>query len=136
MADAPEIPPSMRRSCCSTRRPTLATPLSWKPPCGPACSADARSPVKKRQRFPLAVKRPDLRLSLMEMPLTAGTRLGPYEIQCPLGAGGMGEVYRARDTRIGRTVAIKVARERFSDRFQREVLAIAGLNHPNICTLY
>ena len=70
------------------------------------------------------------------MQLSAGTHLGPYEIQTPLGAGGMGEVYRARDTRLGRTVAIKVCRERFSDRFQREARAIASLNHPNICTLY
>jgi len=70
------------------------------------------------------------------MQLSAGARLGPYEIQAPLGAGGMGEVYRAHDTRLGRTVAIKVSRERFSDRFQREARAIAGLNHPNICTLY
>src|SRR5207249_123559 len=70
------------------------------------------------------------------MELSAGARLGPYEIQAPLGAGGMGEVYRAHDTRLGRTVAIKVSRERFSDRFQREARAIASLNHPNICTLY
>src|SRR5262249_7094575 len=70
------------------------------------------------------------------MQLSAGTHLGPYEIQDPLGAGGMGEVYRARDTRLGRTVAIKVCRERFSDRFQREARAIASLNHPNICTLH
>ena len=70
------------------------------------------------------------------MQLSTGTRLGPYEIQAPLGAGGMGEVYRARDTRLARTVAIKVCRERFSDRFQLEVRAIAGLNHPNICTLH
>src|SRR6267143_2070184 len=70
------------------------------------------------------------------MQLTAGARLGPYEIQTLLGAGGMGEVYRAHDTRLGRTVAIKVSRERFSDRFQREARAIANLNHPNICTLY
>src|SRR5437870_226977 len=70
------------------------------------------------------------------MQLSTGTRLGPDEIQAPLGAGGMGEVYRARDTGLARTVAIKVSRERFSDRFQREARAIAGLNHPNICTLY
>src|SRR2546427_4860127 len=70
------------------------------------------------------------------MQLSLGARLGPYEIQAPLGAGGMGEVYRARDTRLGRTVAIKVSRGRFSDRFQREAQAIAALNHPNICTLY
>src|SRR5215468_6591437 len=70
------------------------------------------------------------------MPLCAGTRLGPYEILSPLGAGGMGEVYRARDPRMGREVAIKVSAERFSDRFEREVHAVAALNHPNICHLY
>jgi eukaryotic-like serine/threonine-protein kinase len=70
------------------------------------------------------------------MPLTAGTRLGPYEIQQPIGAGGMGEVYRATDTRLNRDVAIKVSSEQFSDRFAREALAVAALNHPNICTLH
>jgi Tol biopolymer transport system component len=70
------------------------------------------------------------------MPLVAGTRLGPYEILAPIGAGGMGEVYRAHDPRMGRDVAIKVSAERFSDRFSREVHAIAALNHPNICTLH
>src|SRR5580704_16513999 len=70
------------------------------------------------------------------MPLSAGTRLGPYEILAPLGAGGMGEVYRARDPRMGRDVAVKVSNERFSDRFSREVHAVASLNHPNICHLY
>src|SRR3989454_8962027 len=70
------------------------------------------------------------------MPLSAGTRLGPYEILAPLGAGGMGEVYRARDPRMGREVAIKVSAERFSDRFEREVHAVAALNHPNICQVY
>jgi eukaryotic-like serine/threonine-protein kinase len=68
--------------------------------------------------------------------LTAGTRIGPYEIVGALGQGGMGEVYRARDPRLGREVAIKVSAERFSDRFEREARAIAALNHPNICTLY
>src|SRR5881396_3922790 len=70
------------------------------------------------------------------MPLSAGTRLGPYEILAPLGAGGMGEVYRARDPRMGREVAIKVSSERFSDRFECEVHAVAALNHPNICHVY
>src|ERR1700684_1942623 len=70
------------------------------------------------------------------MPLSAGTRLGPYEILAPIGAGGMGEVYRARDTRLNRIVAIKVAHQKFSERFEREARAIAALNHPNICTLY
>src|SRR5450759_1207197 len=70
------------------------------------------------------------------MPLSAGTRLGPYEIVALIGAGGMGEVYRAHDPRMGRDVAIKVSAERFSDRFSREVHAAAALNHPNICHLY
>ena len=66
--------------------------------------------------------------------LTAGTQIGPYKIEAALGAGGMGEVYRAVDTRLKRTVAIKVAKEKFSDRFEREARAIAALHHPNICT--
>jgi len=70
------------------------------------------------------------------MPLTAGTRLGPYEIAAPLGAGGMGEVYKARDTRLNRTVAIKVSNDQFSERFQREAQAVAALNHSNVCTLH
>jgi serine/threonine protein kinase len=70
------------------------------------------------------------------MPVSSGTRLGAYEILGPLGAGGMGEVYRARDTRLGRDVAIKISAERFGDRFEREARAIAALNHPNICQLY
>src|ERR1700736_6208313 len=70
------------------------------------------------------------------MPLAPSTRLGPYEIVALIGAGGMGEVYRARDPRMGREVAIKVSAERFSDRVEREVHAVAALNHPNICHLY
>jgi serine/threonine protein kinase len=70
------------------------------------------------------------------MLLSAGDKLGPYEILAQIGAGGMGEVYRARDGRVGRDVAIKVSAERFSDRFEMEARAIAALNHPNICQLY
>jgi Tol biopolymer transport system component len=76
------------------------------------------------------------------MPLRPSTRLGPYEIQSALGAGGMGEVYRARDTRLDRTVAIKVLSDglagdpQFRERFAREARAISSLEHPNICTLY
>jgi len=70
------------------------------------------------------------------MPLAAGARLGPYEILIPIGAGGMGEVYKARDTRLDRTVAIKVTQQAFSERFEREARTIAALNHPNICQLY
>ncbi len=70
------------------------------------------------------------------MSLAPGTRLGPYEIVSVLGKGGMGEVYRARDPRLNRDVAIKTSREEFNDRFLREARAIAALNHPNICHLY
>ncbi|HYV62106.1 MAG TPA: protein kinase [Bryobacteraceae bacterium] len=70
------------------------------------------------------------------MPLSAGEKLGPYEILELIGAGGMGEVYRARDTRLNRDVAIKVSAERFNDRFSREAQAVAALNHPNICSLF
>jgi eukaryotic-like serine/threonine-protein kinase len=68
--------------------------------------------------------------------LVAGAQLGPYQILAPIGKGGMGEVYRARDTRLGRDVAVKVSVERFNSRFEREARAIAALNHPHICTLY
>jgi serine/threonine protein kinase len=76
------------------------------------------------------------------MPLSVGARLGPDEILAALGAGGMGEVYKARDTRLGRTVAIKVLPADVSTnpdrcaRFQREAKTIVGLSHPHICTLY
>src|ERR1700688_5149088 len=76
------------------------------------------------------------------MPLTPGTKLGPYEIQSPLGAGGMGEVYRARDSRLDRVVAIKVLPSHLSQnpdlraRFEREARSISGLQHPNICVLH
>ena len=70
------------------------------------------------------------------MPLSVGDRLGPYEILALIGAGGMGEVYRARDSRVGRDVAIKVSARQFTERFEREARAVAALNHPNICTLY
>ncbi len=76
------------------------------------------------------------------MGLISGTKLGPYEIQSPLGAGGMGEVYRARDTRLDRTVAVKILPAHLSSnsgakqRFEREARAISSLNHPHICTLY
>ena len=76
------------------------------------------------------------------MGLVSGTKLGPYEIQSSLGAGGMGEVYRARDTRLNRTVAIKILPPDLSrnsearERFDREARTISSLNHPNICTLH
>lgn len=70
------------------------------------------------------------------MALTAGDKLGPYEIVEPIGKGGMGEVYRARDTRLGRDVAIKISTKQFNERFEREARAISSLSHPNICTLH
>ena len=70
------------------------------------------------------------------MALPSGTKLGPYEIVAPLGAGGMGEVYRAHDPRLNRDVAIKVSAAQFSQRFEREAKAIASLNHPHICQIY
>ena len=76
------------------------------------------------------------------MTLTAGERLGPYEILAFIGAGGMGEVYKATDTRLDRIVAVKVLHSRFSDnaerrqRFEREARAVSSLNHPHICTLH
>jgi len=70
------------------------------------------------------------------MQLTVGDKLGPYEITALIGKGGMGEVYAANDTRLGRPVAIKVSAREFSDRFEREARAISSLNHPHICTLY
>jgi serine/threonine protein kinase len=70
------------------------------------------------------------------MSLSAGTKLGPYEILAPIGKGGMGEVYKAHDPRTGRDIAIKISAEEFSERFDREARAIAALNHPNICQLY
>src|ERR1700737_4101719 len=70
------------------------------------------------------------------MPLSAGERLGPYEILALIGKGGMGEVYRARDPRLNRDVAVKISNAQFTERFTREARAIAALNHTNICHLY
>src|SRR5438105_7780608 len=70
------------------------------------------------------------------MPLSAGDKLGPYEILSAIGAGGMGEVWKARDTRLDRTVAIKTSKVEFNERFEREARAVAALNHPHICQLY
>ena len=76
------------------------------------------------------------------MPLSVGTRLGPYEVTGVLGAGGMGEVYRARDSKLGRAVAVKVVRDELGadperiSRFEREAKMLAALNHPHIAALY
>src|ERR1700755_370631 len=70
------------------------------------------------------------------MSVNPGTRFGPYEILSAIGAGGMGEVYKARDTRLDRIVAVKISNQQFSERFEREARAVAALNHSNICTLH
>jgi len=70
------------------------------------------------------------------LPLASGTRVGPYDVLELIGGGGMGEVYRARDSRLDRLVAVKFGAEQFSERFEREARAVAALNHPHICTLY
>jgi serine/threonine protein kinase len=68
--------------------------------------------------------------------VTPGAQLGPYKIEQPIGEGGMGAVFRATDTRLGRAVALKTCHEEFSERFQREARVIASLNHRHICCLY
>ena len=70
------------------------------------------------------------------MPLSVGVKLVPYEIVAPLGAGGMGEVWKARDTRLDRIVAVKQLRGRHSARFEEEARSIAALNHPHICQIH
>src|SRR5450759_3942598 len=112
-----------------------------------ACANDAellRDVLARLAQDPEAgpMERPVLQMAaslLSDSPATQwtpGTQVGPYQIVSRLGEGGMGEVFKACDTRLGREVAIKTAHEEFSGRFQREARAISALNHPNICTLY
>src|SRR4029077_8694854 len=112
----------------SSRAPPTRRSRAASTPATSGCNAAA--PLSAASTQPLGVE-----LFKKPMALSAGTRLGPYEILAPIGAGGMGEVYKARDTRLGREVAIKVSKEHFSERFEREARAVASLNHPNICTL-
>src|SRR5215218_9918989 len=104
------------------------------------CSPGSRNESETTSQPPL---RPHLAYNpTRAMPLTAGTRLGPYEVLAPLGAGGMGEVYRARDTRLGRAIAIKVLPasvrrdEQRLRRFEQEARAAGALNHPNLLTVF
>jgi serine/threonine protein kinase len=93
---------------------------------------DSAGPMGK----PMAQVAAGLLSDSSKKPLTLGTELGPYRILSRIGEGGMGCVYKASDTRLGRIVAIKTVNEKFSSRFEREAKAISALNHPLICTLY
>jgi serine/threonine protein kinase len=106
-------------------------------------SALEHSPEARAAFLEGACSDPDLRREVETLLAQSGEglldhpgRIGPYEILGVLGAGGMGTVYKARDTRVDRTVAIKVSAAQFSGRFEREARAVAALNHPHICTLY
>lgn len=111
-----------------------------------ACKSDEELPREVKSlltpleaTLPLSLPTANPSVPMGEAPrpqLAADTQLGPYRIETALGAGGMGEVYRAMDTRLGRKVAIKISQERFSARFEREARMISALNHPHICTLY
>ena len=104
---------------------------------GQAGQTSVASLHREREGFCPGLPAPaELESPALPMALTPGSRCGAYEVVASIGAGGMGEVYRATDSRLGRDVAIKVSHERFSERFDREARAIASLNHPNICTLY
>src|SRR6266852_5576396 len=95
----------------------------------------------RRHPFPIS-SRSDKLSCITDMPLAVGTKLGPYEILAPIGKGGMGEVYRAKDTKLDRDVAIKIVPESFAHdperiaRFEREAKVLAALNHPNIAQIY
>ncbi len=91
---------------------------------------DVRREIEQRLAQEPAERDPTLTMIGM------GSQLGPYRIEAPIGKGGMGEVFRAIDTRLGRKVAIKISHTQFDSRFEREARAIAALNHPNICTLH
>src|SRR5438477_10844115 len=98
--------------------------------CRTAMDSSSDFRIKLRRKRFIAID------SFDKMSLSANDKLGPYEILAPIGKGGMGEVYRARDTRLNREVAVKVSAERFTERFEHEARAIAALNHFNICHLY
>jgi serine/threonine protein kinase len=109
-----------------------------------AALADADPEIRREVEALLAqhpsqdglLDRPAAELLTSAAKLAPGVMLGPYKIECLIGAGGMGEVFRATDTRLGRAVAIKISSQEFNQRFEREARAISALNHPHICTLH
>src|SRR6188768_3896000 len=124
--------PARAAPCCRSPATTSARP--------PACRATTNgSPTRRRRPRGTSGSRPS---GNDPMSITPGSRLGPYEITVAIGAGGMGEVYRARDTKLNRDVAIKVLPEVFAldpdrlTRFTREAQTLAALNHPNIAAIY
>src|SRR5262245_30515674 len=122
--------------------------LSWSPAARTRKSTPTRSPPTPRADRAMYACRHHTTRSAVSLHggtallMRVGTRLGPYEITATLGAGGMGEVYQARDARLERDVAIKVVASHATDaphareRFEREARSVAGLQHPNICTIY
>jgi hypothetical protein len=100
-------------------------------------SASGQSSRQRRIRAECYTRRPHPYGILQSTPgLAVGDRLGPYEMLASIGEGGMGEVWKARDTRLDRIVALKISKAQFSERFEREARSIAALNHPHICQLY
>ena len=122
------------------KRPPTSARHCWRgqiPNCATKSSCCSRSAVAAEFLDRPAIEHAsDLLEDSAAVSLAAGARLGPYCIEYKLGEGGMGEVFRAVDTRLGRAVAIKITQEQFSARFEREARAIASLNHPNICTIH
>ena len=101
-----------------------------------AAACDGDQELRREVESLLAQQSVETPLDHPAMDLAAGSRLGPYELLEPIGHGGMGAVFKARDTRLNRSVAIKVSTAQFSGRFANEARAVAALNHPNVCTLY
>src|SRR5215813_5067284 len=120
----------------ATRESEVRAAIRWFARFSPTRRRTANFRIARDPGAIHALTLPRDKIVLHPMPLTSGTRLGPYEILAPIGAGGMREVYQAKDTRLGRIVALKFSKSEFSERFEREARAVAALNHSNICQLY